>query len=137
MKKHGRLISCIGIGLILSAAILEILACRMLPLVRKMDYARLVTDKEIKAAILFAPLVLVLIVCYLGIGVMLVWTGRHAVGMTMVSSALFAVGLIDMMTEKTVTPLLTISVVLFCCTLSYLLASVTVSASGLIRRSSQ
>lgn len=102
-----------------------------------MDYARLVTDKEIKAAILFAPLVLVLIVCYLGIGVMLVWTGRHAVGMTMVSSALFAVGLIDMMTEKTVTPLLTISVVLFCCALSYLLASVTVSASGLIRRSSQ
>lgn len=98
-----------------------------------MNYASLTADEELENAITIAPFVLVLIIRCLSIGVMLVCMGRHAVGMMMISSVLFAVGLVNMVAEKTMTPLLIISVILFCCTFSHMLISTIEFVVRLVR----
>lgn len=79
----------VGMAAAMSTAVLGFLSYQVLPRLRKTDYLRMVSDADAQTALTLAPLVLL------------------------------GAGLVNMAVEKTVTPLLAVSVFLFCLMLAH------------------
>lgn len=79
----------VGMAAAMSTAVLGFLSYHVLPRLRKTDYLRMVSDADAQTALTLAPLVLL------------------------------GAGMVNMAVEKTVTPLLAVSVFLFCLMLAH------------------
>lgn len=107
----------VGMAAAMSTAVLGFLSYHVLPRLRKTDYLRMVSDADAQTALTLAPLVLLAICCLCVYP--LIGHGKRsradaaAVACTVASFVLLGAGMVNMAVEKTVTPLLAVSVFLF------------------------
>ena len=110
----------IGMAAAMSTAVLGFLSYHVLPRLRKTDYIKMVSDADAQTALTLAPLVICCLCVYPLIG-----HGKRsredaaAVACTVASFVLLGAGMVNMAVEKTVTPLLAVSVFLFCLMLAH------------------
>lgn len=113
----------VGMAAAMSTAVLGFLSYHVLPRLRKTDYLRMVSDADAQTALTLAPLVLLAICCLCVYP--LIGHGKRsradaaAVACTVASFVLLGAGMVNMAVEKTVTPLLAVSVFLFCLMLAH------------------
>lgn len=113
----------VGMAAAMSTAVLGFLSYHVLPRLRKTDYIKMVSDADAQTALTLAPLVLLAICCLCVYP--LIGHGKRsradvvAVACTVASFVLLGAGLVNMAVEKTVTPLLAVSVFLFCLMLAH------------------
>ena len=107
----------------MATAVLGFISYQVLPRLRKTDYLRMVSDADAQTALTLAPLVLLAICCLCVYP--LIGHGKRsradaaAVACTVASFVLLGAGMVNMAVEKTVTPLLAVSVFLFCLMLAH------------------
>lgn len=108
----------VGMAAAMATAVLGFISYQVLPRLRKTDYLRMVSDADAQTALTLAPLVLLAICCLCVYP--LIGHGKRsradaaAVACTVASFVLLGAGMVNMAVEKTVTPLLAVSVFLFC-----------------------
>ncbi len=113
----------VGLAAAMSTAVLGFLSYHVLPRLRKTDYIKMVSDADAQTALTLAPLVLLAICCLCVYP--LIGHGKRsradaaAVACAVASFVLLGVGLVNMAVEKTMTPLLTVSIFLFCLMLAH------------------
>lgn len=113
----------VGMAAAMSTDVLGFLSYHVLPRLRKTDYLRMVSDADAQTALTLAPLVLLAICCLCVYP--LIGHGKRsradaaAVACTVASFVLLGAGMVNMAVEKTVTPLLAVSVFLFCLMLAH------------------
>lgn len=113
----------VGMAAAMATAVLGFISYQVLPRLRKTDYLRMVSDADAQTALTLAPLVLLAICCLCVYP--LIGHGKRsradaaAVACTVASFVLLGAGMVNMAVEKTVTPLLAVSVFLFCLMLAH------------------
>lgn len=113
----------VGMAAAMSTAVLGFLSYHVLPRLRKTDYIKMVSDADAQTALTLAPLVLLAICCLCVYP--LIGHGKRsradvvAVACAVASFVLLGAGLVNMSVEKTMTPLLTVSIFLFCLMLAH------------------
>lgn len=108
----------LGLGAALSIVVLAFMAVRLVPAIPASAALHAVDAATLRLAVALAPLALLAVACLCVVpllsGAQSPFVRRVSVSAALASTLLFAIGLASMVVRRSVTPLLTVSTLLFC-----------------------